>query len=171
MARPFNLAPFPLDVKSIYRGVSQPYHNVVLVIDAPHWATTAGIGVLRFGYEDDWAKGENIHRSGACFERVSMTQGTGWRWLGDALVECFVGDGHDHEDIPAWLRNEGEAGDRDGSLWPGRDGGTDEGFGIVSGTGTGSGPMEAETVRMLRKLSVPGAETVDFVDGEWCGLV
>ena len=165
VAKPFDFAPFPLLVKSIYRGITQPYHNVALVIDSSVWATTAGIGVLRFGYEPDWASRESIQRSGACLERVSMTKGTGRRWLGDALVECFVGDGT--EKIPAWLEGDGEGA---GVVWPGGEGETtDHDLGMMSGTGVGG--LSGETTRMLKKLSVPGTENVDFMDREWCGLL
>jgi hypothetical protein len=162
LASPFRLAPFHLSAKSIYRGVSQPYHHIVLVIDQPTWATTSGIGILKFGYEYDWAKGDKIQRAGASFERVSMTPGTGTRWLGDALVECFVGDGD--QEIPAWLKDM-----QDDVNWPGSDGGTDEDFGI--GVGVGNERMDDKTSRMLKKVSVLGAEHVDFVDQEWSGLL
>lgn len=99
-----------------------------------------------------------------------MTKGTGRRWLGDVLVECFVGDGH--EEMSAWLKKEVEVDDKDRVVWPGGHGagGTDEGFGAVS-DGSEIGKAEDGTLTMLKKLSVPGAENVDFLDGEWCGLL
>lgn len=160
--QPFRFAPFPLSVKSVYRGVSQPYHHFALVIDSPDWATTSGIGVLKFGYEPDWANGENIQRAGACFERVSMAKGTGKRWLGDALVECFVGESD--QEVPEWLKDLQSAVD-----WPGGDGGTDDDFGIA--VGVGNEKMDEFTSRMLKKVSVIGAEYVDFMGQEWVGLV
>jgi hypothetical protein len=176
LANPFELNPFPLHIKSMYRGVSQPYHNMVLVIDQPQRANAAGIGVLRFGYESDWAKGESIQRSGACFERVSMTKGTGKRWLGDALVDCFTGDAS--ENVPS--RSTGDDGNGSRLTWPGRDGRTDVDFGLgiermAEGSGFGFGidmeQMDEETAKMLKQLSVPGAENVDFLERDWCGLL
>lgn len=163
-AKPYHLPPFNLNVKSIYRGVSQPYHNLALVIDSPNWATTAGIGVLKFGYEADWASGENIQRSGACFERVSLVKGmSGKRWLGDALVECFVGDSAGGNG----MAQEGGGNDTGGVPWPAVRGGTRGDFGI----GNGPEQIDEDAVRMLRKLAVPGVENVDFLEGEWTVLL
>ncbi len=156
----------PILPKSIYRGVAQPYHNMVLVIDSSLWATTAGIGVLKFGYEPDWADGENIRRSGACLERVTLSKATGKRrWLGDVLVECFVGDGRDED--AEWVKEWGA--DVDGNMlgggWPGGEGVTDEDFGIQSGTMPGD--ISEETTRQLKQLQHLRGRHVDFMDRDW----
>ena len=91
-----------------------------------------------------------------------MTKGTGKRWLGDALVECFVGKGD--QEVPAWLKD--MEADVD---WPGSAGGTDDDFGI--GVGAGNEKMDEKTSRMLKKVSVIGAENVDFMGQEWSGLL
>ena len=164
LAKPHEPVLPPILPKSIYRGVAQPYHNMVLAIDNPLWATTAGIGVLKFGYEPDWANGESIQRSGACFERVTLSKTAGKRWLGDALVECFVGDGGG--EAPDWVKEWGA--DVDGNMlghgWPGSEGGTDEDFGIKSGTRPGD--IGEETTRQLKKLQDLRGRHVDFVDWE-----
>ena len=56
-----------------------------------------------------------------------------------------------------------------GVSWPGGDGGTDEDFGIA--VGVGNEKMGEETSRMLKKVSVVGAENVDFMGQEWAGLI
>lgn len=164
LAKPRETVLPPILPKSIYRGVAQPYHNMVLVIDNSHWATTAGIEVLKFGYEPDWAKGENIQRSGACLERVTFSNVSGKRWLGDALVECFVGDGSGESS--EWVKEWGA--DVDGVMlghgWPGGEGGTDEDFGIKSGTRPGD--ISEETTRELKKLQHLRGRHVDFMDWE-----
>lgn len=55
--------------------------------------------------------------------------------MGDALVDCFVGD-DPTEPAPEWLRGGSQA-----------------------------------APRSLRDLLVPGAEWVDFLDGEWSALI
>ncbi|ERF72263.1 hypothetical protein EPUS_02150 [Endocarpon pusillum Z07020] len=154
----------PILPKSIYRGVAQPYHNMVLVIDNSLWATSAGLRVLKFGYEPDWANGENIQRSGACLERVTLSKAVGKRWLGDALVECFVGDGSG--EAPEWVKEWGADVDGDmlGHGWPGSEGGTDEDFGIKSGTRPGD--ISEETARELKRLQHLSGRHVDFMDWE-----
>jgi hypothetical protein len=118
VAFPYEHAPLPFLPKSVYHGLTQPYHNMALVIDSPEWTSTGTIGVLRFGYEPEWANGENIQRSGACLETASLTKGTGRRWLGDALVECFVGndDGNGGLQEGEW-RKDGDYG-VEGLRWP-----------------------------------------------------
>lgn len=100
-------------------------------------------------------------------------KGTGKRWLGDALADCFVGDDGDGEGgPPEWVRGwgddvDGGAGER--CVWPGGEGGTDEEFGIKSDGRPGD--LGEETTGLLKKLQVPGAANVDFLGGEWGGLL
>ena len=81
--------------------------------------------------------------------------------MGDALVECFVGDGRTQEGVLEWLKEVGGGG----VGLPGGEGSTDEDFGM------GMGQVSEETARLLRGHSVPGADNVDFLEGEWCGLL
>lgn len=90
-----------------------------------------------------------------------MEKGAGKRWLGDALVDCFVGSESEQA--------EGVAGGGAGVAWPGADGGEDEDFGVS--VGNGAGQMDEDVSNLLKKVSVPGAENVDFLDRGWVGLV
>lgn len=153
MANPHRLAPCSLSTNSIYRGISQPYHNILLAIDSPNWAGDAGISVIKFGYEPDWASGQSIKRPGATHEKASLAQGAGKRWLGDVLVEAFVGDGTEGEGVPAWMR------DPDAVVGPHGDRSTDEELGVGAGSG-----VDERTAQLLKNVSVLGAENVDFLE-------
>jgi hypothetical protein len=160
LSNPYKANPFSLGLKTTYRGASQPYHNVVLVIDSTHWATTAGLIVLRFGRETDWDKPEAAIRQQAALsiERVSLARDTHRRWLGDVLVECFIGvlpTGSHHREKET-DENPEEGNEAISEEWPS----TDKDLGLELGR---AGPdlgfadefeiMDEETAAMLRNPS------------------
>lgn len=107
-----------------------------------------------------------------------MTRGTGKRWLGDVLAECFVGGGGsggntgEREQVPEWVKAYNE---EEKVAWPLPDGGSYEDFGLGLGRGKGERDfgfgddielMDEETVRILKNVSVPGAGSVDCLAEE-----
>lgn len=83
---------------SFFRGTTQPYHHMVLVIDSHDWETK-GVEVLKFDREKDWTVAEDVvgemDLGDFVLERVGVKEEKeerdGKRWLGEVLVEVMKG--------------------------------------------------------------------------------